>query len=211
MNSAMDYELPFAVATLAAWSASYVYCVVTSGNKEAFTKCVPVHDAHSAGVILLSLLCLLGDYDEAFPVIYSNAYFVVELFDCLVRKDALYTLHAVLSMAMSLGVYADPEMRALRLSSRGYLVEISNLMLHRWVLTKKKQDFAIFVALFTACRIVWFPMVMNILGENFGYQTWLFATSTVFYLMNVVWWLKMLNMLRTYKERPSSKTLKKEE
>mmetsp|Transcript_4263 Transcript_4263/g.8999 ORF Transcript_4263/g.8999 Transcript_4263/m.8999 type:complete len:228 (-) Transcript_4263:96-779(-) len=192
-------------ASLVAWTASYIYCYKNLGGKNAFANCLVLHDAHCVVVVVLGLASIVINDDaylsEGVAIFFSIAYFVVDLFDCVVRKDVPFFIHSVVSIVIAAKGYFDPALRGARLASRGFLIELSSPQLHVWQRSKKKVDFVAFFLLFTACRIVWIPLVLIRVIDAIGHKNIGVLTIVLLYVLQLGWWFKMIPMLLNYKEK----------
>ena len=84
--------------------------------------------------------------------------------------------------------------------SRGYMIELSNI--HRWKKTKTRQDFAFLVALFTATRIMYLPIsILREVAGIIGVKNIVFGILLVLQCLQVGWWVKMIDMLLSYKTK----------
>ena len=154
----------------------------------------------------LSAISLYHDDDEQFsesiPILFSTSYFVVDLADCLVRLDGMFLVHAIAAIALGCCGYVSGPFRDVRLMSRGYMVELSNIQLHRWKKTKTRKDFAILVARFTATRIIYLPAsILREVAGIIGVRNVVFGILLFLQCLQVGWWVKMIDMLLSYKTK----------
>ena len=64
---------------------------------------------------------------ESIPICWSIAFFLVDLVDAVVRRDAMFVVHAVLSLSLNLFTGGTARHRALMSSSKGMLAEASTV------------------------------------------------------------------------------------
>lgn len=87
-------------------------------------------------------------------------YFVVDLIDCVERRDVPFIGHATCCLFLGRANYVHPACRALRMSSKAALLECSSPFLHFAKRTRQPLHFVLFAVVFTVCRIVWIPILM---------------------------------------------------
>ena len=143
-------------------------------------------------------------FSEGVPIAFSVPYFIVDLFDCIRRRDAPFFVHAAVSIGIASMSYSHPVLYGMRLSSRGYLIELSTLQLHRWKKSKTKSDFALFFAAFTVCRIVWLPWVFANVVRAIGIRHVISQACALLCFLQFVWWFKMIPMLLNYRGKIST-------
>mmetsp|Transcript_3306 Transcript_3306/g.9495 ORF Transcript_3306/g.9495 Transcript_3306/m.9495 type:complete len:242 (+) Transcript_3306:34-759(+) len=190
---------------LAGWVLVYIHCYRTGGI-EAFARSSSVHQAHAIIVCALSAISLYRDDDEKFsesiPILFSTSYFVMDFVDCLIRIDGMFLVHAMTALALGCCAYVSGPFRVVRLMSRGYMVEMSNIQLHRWKRTKTRKDFAILVAVFTATRIIYLPaFILREVADIIGMRTVVFGILLLLQCLQIGWWVKMVDMLLCYKTK----------
>jgi hypothetical protein len=64
---------------------------------------------------------------ESVPICWSVSFFVVDLIDCIVRGEAMWFVHAVISLALNLLTAQFPMHRKLRSVSKGFFAEASTV------------------------------------------------------------------------------------
>ena len=190
---------------LAGWALVYAYCF-HKGGIESFARSSSAHQGHALIVCCLSAISLYHDDDtkfsESIPILFSTSYFVMDFVDCLVRVDGMFLVHAMAAIALGCCGYISGPFRDVRLMSRGYMIELSNIQLHRWKKTKTRQDFAFLVALFTATRIMYLPIsILREVADIIGVKNVVFGILLVLQCLQVGWWVKMIDMLLSYKTK----------
>ena len=193
--------LPF----LAVWVLVYTHCY-RNGGIESFARSSFVHQGHAIIVCAFSAVSLYYDDDEKFSesisILFSTSYFVMDFVDCLVRLDGMFLVHAMAAISLGCCGYVSGPFRDVRLMSRGYMVELSNIQLHRWKKTKTRKDFAILVAMFTAARIMYLPVfILREVASIIGVKNFVFGILLVLQSLQVGWWVKMIDMLLSYKTK----------
>jgi len=185
---------------LLVWLVVYTSCTVRHG-KEYFVKALLWHDIHAIGLCILSALSLYFDDDkicpELVPILFTLAYFTVDIIDCLVRMDAPFLVHAVLSIGICVFAMREPRYLVLRAVSCGGLTELSSYPLHQWQRSKSKQDFVVFAISFTACRVLWIPYFLPRVYKEMGFGIPVIAGIGLF-LLNFAWWFKIVHILLNY-------------
>jgi hypothetical protein len=191
-----DSFLPLYIP-LVLWVSSYAY---SKAKRFDFHDWYSLHNFHNYGAILLGLFSIYFNDDSIFneriPILWSSGYFIVDTIDCLLRRDAAYLLHALFCLLLGFANYLTPLLRALRMNSKATFCELSNSFLHLSKKTRNPVHFALFATVYTLCRIVWLPIMMNQL-YNAG-MAWTdppFLGVMAFYALNVWWYGKILKIL----------------
>lgn len=125
------------------------------------------------------------------------SYFLVDLIDCIVHRDFMFTIHSILALTLTpLGWRKELYLK--KAGSLAYFIEISSPFFHKWSQTKKKQDFQIFVMAFFVCRIIDVPIFFLLIGAK--NDIYLMVGIIVFYILNIAWFTKAMIMLFHYKD-----------
>jgi hypothetical protein len=190
------------------WLSTYMYFSIRYGKKK-FASLLVVHDVHAIGMVICCALSLYFKDDDKFseltPMLFTLSYFFVDLFDCLVRLDGAFTVHALLSIGVCLTSASHPIHLRLRSVSQGGLTELSTYPLHQWQRSKSRQDFLVFALLFTLCRIIWIPYFIYHVYIELGYIDFQIVGGMGLFFLNFTWWFKILNILFNYKEKKDHK------
>jgi len=193
-------HIPTLLFFLTIWVGTYVY----SKDKHKFDRDGTASSIHSIIVVLLASSSLLfqgeSTVSESVPLTFSCSYFLVDLLDCIVRLDSVFTFHAILSLFLNVCCHR-PDIFAWRGGSRAYMTEISTPFYNRWKLTKTKADFVILCVIFFLCRIVWVPIFLW--GMYFRQSSpaefdLLMVASLAFYVLQLAFFAKMVNILMNY-------------
>mmetsp|Transcript_26256 Transcript_26256/g.60375 ORF Transcript_26256/g.60375 Transcript_26256/m.60375 type:complete len:166 (+) Transcript_26256:442-939(+) len=146
----------------------------------------------------------LGIIPESLALSFTSCYFVVDMVDCILRKDFMFLFHAVISLALMLGSSLSPVHYKLHSYHKGMLTEGSTPMLNCWQKTKKKIHYIFFFALFTIFRIVWVPIFLSQtwphVSDGSSYDRAVIYLGYVWYLLQLAWYVKMIGILINYKE-----------
>jgi hypothetical protein len=133
------------------------------------------------------------------------SYFFVDLIDCIIRRDVVFVIHALLALGICGGCLWSPiHHNTLRTVSLGAWVELSTPALHRWYATQTKRDYIIYFALFTLCRIIWIPYVLRQVIRQYAapamhtMHTVLTVLGTFLYILQLGWYGNMIQTLRRY-------------
>ena len=199
------------------YSLAYYYLVYfRKGGLHSYDKNVAIHVSHSIGVVLLSALSLYFNDEatlrELIPVYFSRGYFLVDLFDCIQRKDWVFTGHAVITITLNVGTSMSPIHYALRSASKGFMTELSSPFYRWWTVSKSFHIYAVFYFTFVLCRLVWVPIFLKSAFHVAGYD-WLLYASIAFYLLNLGFFVEMTKILLHYdtQRAKTSKNQKKSE
>jgi hypothetical protein len=183
----MQTEVAFLLTFSTAWVSLYLRQVSSSG-KAGFNDSKSIHIFHSIATSILATTVLCLDADEALPTLFSGSYFVVDLVDCLIRKDMIFLAHAIISLVLCIMGYAIPELRAIKLASRGLLCELSTPLLYRWQRTKTKMDFTYFCIVFTVVRPIWLGFVLReVLARASILHTAVIVFCSGLYALQIIW------------------------
>ena len=152
------------------------------------------------GAIFLGALSLYYHDDailnERIPILWSLGYFLVDILDCSLRGDVAYLCHAIFCFTLGLANYHTPLLRTLRMNSKATFCELSNPCLHLAQRTRRAAHFGLFAMVFTACRVVWLPVLLAQL-QRAGMPWWdgRWLCLLAFYSLNWFWYAKILRIL----------------
>lgn len=135
-------------------------------------------------------------FNERIPILWSIAYFLVDLFDCVWRLDRDYTIHAVFCLILGYFNYATPTLRRLRMNSKATLCETSNPFMHVAKHTRKPVHFLLFAFVYTFCRVLWIPvMVKQLMDADYALTNPIQIALLGFYGLNLFWYAKIIRIL----------------
>jgi hypothetical protein len=174
-----------------------------------FSKWHTVHNIHHVVAITLATLSLLSTTTttngflrvrEHIPIAFSLCYFVVDALDCMIRRDMEYLIHATICLILGMANYTQPTFFILKMNSKATYCELSTPFLHYSKQTRRPLHFILFAIVFTLCRIVWIPILYRqLLTESDGiiitYRHPMMIVLAGFYVLNVVWWMKILRII----------------
>ena len=198
------------IICLAGWIYSWVLCYQRGGHDiQAWGHSSLISDINSVPLVLGAILSLLQVIPEAIPWAWSSAFFTVDTVDSIIRRDVPFFAHGAISLFLNIVTEQSSRHAKLRFLSRGYLTEFSTPFLNRWKRTHTKRDYVLFFVAFTCCRIIWVPWFVwemkSLLGEDYIYYG-----SCFFYLIQLVWYSKMIPILLHYKVPDEMKRYKKQ-
>ena len=147
-------------------------------------------------------------FKERIATLWSTGYFMVDLVDCTLRLDVPYSMHAICCLLLCVANYFTPLCQELRMTSKAALLEISNPFMHLAKKTRQPAHFLLFAAVYTVCRVVWLPVMMNQLySRGMAVTDPIFVVLTAFYGLNLFWYYKIARILiRGNKQETSSTT-----
>jgi hypothetical protein len=182
---------------LVLWVSSYAY---SKARRFDFHDWYYLHNFHNFGAILLGLISIYFNDDSIFteriPILWSSGYFIVDTIDCVLRRDAVYLMHALFCLTLGLANYVTPLLRVLRMNSKATFCELSNPFLHIAKKTRNPVHFGLFAAVYTLCRIVWLPIMLHQLSTaGMAWTEPPFLGVLAFYALNVWWYYKILKIL----------------
>ncbi len=191
------------------WSLAWITTKLKNPNNEGHFSAngALLSFSNITGMIMSAVSLYFNDEEifmEANSLLWFASFFIVDLFDCLYRKDAIYTIHAIITLALC-GVNCTPKFYNLRIASQGSFTEISSPYLWIWKNSKKKVDFQIFALLFFLCRIVWVPVFVTRASRIVDLGTAAYYVTGAFYLLQLIFFYKIVAMLLNYKEDKGKK------
>jgi len=218
---------------LAFWILTYVYCLptiqsVVLGRASSLDKEEPtpssqqnksrddwshwtiLHDFHNVGAIVLGSISLYYNddarFNERIPILWSSAYYGVDVLDALYRKDFIYIIHGAFCFVLGLYNYHTPLFRKLRMNSKAAMCLLSNPLLHWAKHTRQPLHFGLFAIVYTGCRILWVPYMMKELVDAGmdPYRDARFLCLLAFYGLNCFWYYKILRIIVTGDDRSKS-------
>lgn len=177
-------------------------------NGKALIGFIPFFDIVLCSLAIFSLMHRIEEYHL---LAASFGYFTIDFFDCIIRKDYMFTFHAILSVGLTYGCSLHPVHGKLRSASKGSLVELSTPFLHSWKRNKTKESYVRFYLLFFLCRVLWVPYFLYDTQVYMGELEATVLVGYVFWGLQLVWFAKMTQILITYKsDTPQSKASRKE-
>lgn len=159
-----------------------------------------LHDFHHLSAILLGSISLYYNDDTIFnertAILFSSSYFIVELLYYVYRRDGVYSLHSVFCLLLGYANYTTPLCRVLRMNSRAAYCLLSNPFLHLVLTYRTVTTMALFAIVFTACRIVWLPILMqHVASAGLPWTDIRMLGMMAFYGLNLIWYYKILRIL----------------
>eukprot|EP00581_Thalassiosira_minuscula_P029518 CAMPEP_0183769670 /NCGR_PEP_ID=MMETSP0739-20130205/22817_1 /TAXON_ID=385413 /ORGANISM="Thalassiosira miniscula, Strain CCMP1093" /LENGTH=253 /DNA_ID=CAMNT_0026009347 /DNA_START=7 /DNA_END=768 /DNA_ORIENTATION=+ len=188
---------------LTLWSYVYYRAVLSpkTGTPHGFDSSTFISNLHSVPLCVLAFLSLQQSIPETVPLWWSVSFFLIDLLDTIVRKDAMWGFHAVISLVLNLGTGCNARHRMLRTVSKGFFAEASTLFLNHWKKSKSYTSFLIFFLVFTSCRMIWVPTFLYTtyaihLNGEIDVLIW---PSILFYILQLVWYTNMCAMVVSYR------------
>mmetsp|Transcript_22780 Transcript_22780/g.33638 ORF Transcript_22780/g.33638 Transcript_22780/m.33638 type:complete len:245 (+) Transcript_22780:142-876(+) len=196
--------LPFAIPGIL-WLCCWLYC---QSQKKEFSRWYRLHTFHHVVAIGFGIISLhYGDdaiFNERIGILWSMPYFMVDILDCLMMGHITYTMHGIVCFSLGLCNYNIPLLRALRMNSRATFIESSSIILYQVKQNRNPVLFLIFAIVYTACRIVWIPLMAMQLhkhtdadGNDQGLPLYhpILVALGAFYGLQIHWWMKIIRIL----------------
>mmetsp|Transcript_6245 Transcript_6245/g.7912 ORF Transcript_6245/g.7912 Transcript_6245/m.7912 type:complete len:215 (+) Transcript_6245:148-792(+) len=203
-------ELPksFGVS-LSFWIMAYVGSYIHDPkNKDHFGENPYLMSLNSIVGPFLAALSLYYSDEETFSEIiilsWFSAFFIVDLVDCFIRKDFVFSFHAIISLVL-VSVNCTPKYYDLRIASKGSFTELSTPFLHKWKMSKKKRDFQVFAVIFFFCRLVWTPIFVTQAFQILDYDYYVLGATAAFYILQLGFFGKIVSLLMNYKDKKDKK------
>ena len=98
-----------------------------SGKPDGFGESAAISNLHSIPLVLLASLSLWRVIPETVPLYWSISFFLVDLLDAVIRREGMWTIHAILSLVLNVWTGGDARHRALRSVSKGFFAEASTV------------------------------------------------------------------------------------
>jgi hypothetical protein len=207
-------SLPGFYPLLAFWLTSWLVTKIASPknvnhfDNNAFLMTL----GHVGGMSIAAASLYFNDDDiipETLTISWFASFFIADLWDCLYRKDAVFTVHALMSLTLC-QINCGPKYLMARTSSKGSFTELSSPFYTKWKKTKSKVDFQIFTIIFFFCRLVWVPYFLIDSAKVIQLEGISLYGSVMFFIMQVFFFLKMLNILINYKDDGDGNEKKKD-
>jgi TLC domain len=188
------------------WIGTYLYGRFIL--KRDFGRWDAIHNLHHIVAMTLATLSLQQIIiREHIPILFSLSYFTVDALDCVIRRDGEYLLHASICLILGLANYTHPILYTLRMNSKASFCELSTPFLHWSKRTRRPFHFLLFAMVFTICRIVWIPiMYRQLLHHNISYRHPIMLLLTAFYLLNGLWWTKIMKIILSHGKSTATTT-----
>ncbi|KAL3816911.1 hypothetical protein ACHAXA_009106 [Cyclostephanos tholiformis] len=194
-----------------------------TGRPDGFGNSSVISNLHSVPLCALAFLSLNHIIPETVPICWSVSFFVVDLIDSIVRREAMWFVHAVISLALNLLTGSSARHRALRSVSKGFFAEASTRQvsqtlsaivffttkttttfqpfLNHWKKSKSYSSYVVFFVVFTLCRLIWVPYFIytTYFYHLNGELDMLIWPSLAFCLLQFAWYAKMCMIAVNYK------------
>mmetsp|Transcript_8601 Transcript_8601/g.17960 ORF Transcript_8601/g.17960 Transcript_8601/m.17960 type:complete len:236 (+) Transcript_8601:150-857(+) len=179
------------------WSSCWIYAKITPGKD--FGRWWEIHTVHHVGAIVLGSVSLYYDDDaivnERIPILWSISFFIIDIVDVLSIGKVTYIAHGVICLMLGLGNYNLPLLRSLRMNSKASYIESSSIILFHVKRYRKAWLFGIFALVYTACRIIWIPfMIQDLLNNGMETSHPVVIGIGLFYCLNIHWYVKILKI-----------------
>lgn len=188
------------------WTIAWITTKLTSKpspTNNHFSENIPLLTFNNIfGIVLASLSLYFNNeeiFSESIVISWFIAFFIIDLLDCLKRKDIVFTIHALITLALCY-INTIPKYFVLRIASLGTFCETSSPFLWRWKKTKKKSDFQIFSVVFALCRLVWVPVYMIRCSKLVDFDDWVILATVLFYLLQLAFFFQIVTILLNYRE-----------
>lgn len=157
-----------------------------SGSLAGFHKCTTLHAFHAIFTCMLVTLQL-----DIFAISFSAAFFTLDLLSCIKARDKVFTLHAVIALALVPFGFWD--IVRIKRGARLLLVEASTPFYILWKTNKTKWNMSAFAFVFFICRVLLIPTMI--------YEFWDIPATlpilTGLYILNLGWFYRMIEILIT--------------
>jgi hypothetical protein len=200
------------------WSIAWIRTKISSSNSNSSSKDDKNHFCNNhalldfkniVGMFIASISLYNGsnnnintiihDINDSMVISWFSSFFIIDLFDCIYRADGIYTIHAIISLGLCY-LNTIPKYYQLQLASKGSYTELSSIFLTKWKLSKRKSHFQLFCSVFFFCRLVWVPIFFLKAWHEVHLDGFVIYTSGAFYVLQLGFFYKMMNILFCYKE-----------
>mmetsp|Transcript_18378 Transcript_18378/g.39736 ORF Transcript_18378/g.39736 Transcript_18378/m.39736 type:complete len:172 (-) Transcript_18378:322-837(-) len=126
-------DIALLASCLAFWLFAYYRAVLSpsTGKPDNFDSPF-ISNLHSIPLCILGFLSLQQVIPESVPLCWSASFFVIDLLDAIIRREYMWLVHAVLSLALTILTGCTARHRALRSGSKGVFAEASTPFLNYW-------------------------------------------------------------------------------
>lgn len=184
------------------WASIWFGTKIVASKKEDHFDNAYVSTLNVSVGMTIAVLSLYFDDEEILlestTISWFAAFFIMDLVDCINRRDIVFTIHAILSLGLC-RINMTPKYYNLRMASQGSFAELSTPFLWRWKNTKAKTDFHIFGVIFFFCRLVWVPVFITKASRLIKIDDLVLYISGAFYLLQLGFFVKIIQILSNYK------------
>lgn len=100
----------------------------STGSPNGFGTSINISNLHSVPLVFMASLSLYNDtLPEIYPLCWSVSFFIVDLLDCIVRREGMWMAHAVISLILNVLTGWNAQHRILRSVSKGFFAEASTV------------------------------------------------------------------------------------
>lgn len=104
----------------------YRYVLSPNGTPKGFES-IHISNLNSIVLCLMATLSLMEYIPEYVPSCWSSSFFLVDLLDCIRRRDVMWGFHGAISLVLNLCTASSDVHRGLRSASKGFFTEGSTV------------------------------------------------------------------------------------
>lgn len=119
--------LPSLILSLTIWTLCYYISVLSKHGKTNGFESIWISNLNSIVLCLMAALSLMEVIPEYIPSCWSSSFFLVDVIDCILRKDAMWGFHGVISLVLNVCTASNSVHRGFRSASKGFFTEASTV------------------------------------------------------------------------------------
>lgn len=113
--------------SLSVWFTCYYLSVLTPRGKPNGFESIWISNLNCLTLCAMAALSLLNLIPETIPSCWSSSFFIVDIIDCVIRRDLMWGFHGVISLVLNVCTASSPVHRGLRSASKGFFTEGSTV------------------------------------------------------------------------------------
>ena len=113
--------------SLCLWFTCFYLSVLTPQGKPNGFESIWISNLNCITLCVMAALSLLNIIPETIPSCWSSSFFIVDIIDCIIRRDLMWGFHGVISLVLNVCTASSPVHRGLRSASKGFFTEGSTV------------------------------------------------------------------------------------
>ena len=123
-DTSISTILPPLIICLSIWLLCYYQSVLSPTGKPKGFESIWISNLNSIVLCIMAALSLLQIIPEKIPSCWSSSFFIVDVVDCIRRKDVMWGFHGVISLVLNVCTASSSVHRGLRSASKGFFTEV---------------------------------------------------------------------------------------
>ena len=122
--------LPAFLLCTTIWLTCYYQSVLSPNGKPNGFESIHISNLNSIVLCAMAGLSLLEYIPEYIPSCWSSSFFIVDVLDCIKRRDVMWGFHGGISLVLNVCTASSDIHRGLRSASKGFFTEGSTVCVH---------------------------------------------------------------------------------